>query len=165
MVIAGVDHAKSTTISVLVNDELDDGRGSARKKILQHYHEKESGRTSSITKNYLHVNDKDFISFIDLAGHEKYLRTTLHGITGYSANYAMLIIGSNMGVTRMAKEHLSVVTSLKIPVFVVVTKIDICPMNVMKETISDVKKLLKKTRWYKFPTEVMDIDQINKILN
>ncbi|CAH2208023.1 jg22559 [Pararge aegeria aegeria] len=32
------------------------------------------------------------VSFLDLAGHSKYQRTTLHGLTGYSPHYAMLVV-------------------------------------------------------------------------
>lgn len=40
------------------------------------------------------------ISFLDLAGHEKYLRTTVTGMTGHMPDYCFLLVGSNMGVTR-----------------------------------------------------------------
>ena len=38
------------------------------------------------------------INFIDLAGHEKYLKTTVFGLTGHAPDFVMLMIGSNMGV-------------------------------------------------------------------
>lgn len=46
------------------------------------------------------------INFIDLAGHEKYLKTTVFGLTGHAPDFAMLMIGANMGITGMTKEHL-----------------------------------------------------------
>ena len=45
-VLGNVDSGKTTIISVLSNNILDNGRGLARKKILKHNHEQESGRTS-----------------------------------------------------------------------------------------------------------------------
>ena len=51
--IGNVDSAKSTTISVVANNILDDGKGGARSKILKHPHEKDTGRTSSITQYYI----------------------------------------------------------------------------------------------------------------
>ena len=68
--IGNVDSAKSTTISVVANNILDDGKGSARSKILKHPHEKDTGRTSSITQYYIETR-KNTLGFIDLAGHEK----------------------------------------------------------------------------------------------
>jgi GTPase len=55
----------------------------------------------------------------------------------------MIIVGSNMGVSRMTKEHLGIALALKIPLFVILTKIDIAPENVLDDTISTLKKLLK----------------------
>ena len=72
--IGNVDSAKSTTISVIANNKLDDGKGGARSMILKHPHEKDTGRTSSVTQHYIKTKDK-IIGFIDLAGHEKYLKT------------------------------------------------------------------------------------------
>lgn len=68
-------------------------------------------------------------------GHEKYFRTTAYGLTGHLPDYACLIVGANMGVVGMAKEHLGVALALKVPVFFVVTKVDICPDHILKNTV------------------------------
>jgi len=64
------------------------------------------------------------ISFIDLAGHERYLRTTVFGLTGCAPDYAMLMVGGNAGLIGMSKEHLGIAVTLGVPVMVVITKID-----------------------------------------
>ena len=43
------------------------------------------------------------LTFIDLAGHEKYLKTTVFGLTGHAPQFAMLMVGSNMGVVGMTR--------------------------------------------------------------
>jgi len=43
------------------------------------------------------------VAFIDLAGHEKYLKTTIFGITGHAPDFCMLMIGANAGVIGMTK--------------------------------------------------------------
>jgi GTPase len=43
------------------------------------------------------------ITFIDLAGHEKYLKTTIFGMTGHAPDFCMLMIGSNAGIIGMTK--------------------------------------------------------------
>lgn len=43
------------------------------------------------------------ITFIDLAGHEKYLKTTIFGMTGHAPDFCMLMVGSNAGVIGMTK--------------------------------------------------------------
>jgi len=164
-VIGSVDCSKTTTVSCLKYDILDDGRGFARQKVLQFPHEKETGRTSSISTVHLKTNDNNFISFVDLAGHEKYLRTTLHGIVGYNIDYAMIVVGSNMGISKMTKEHLSVVVSLKIPIFIVIGKIDICPDHILKQTLADLEHLLKKTKCYNWSLQIENSNQINQVLD
>ena len=50
--IGNVDSAKTTTISVIANKTLYNGRGKARKHIIKHPHEESTGRTSSITQHF-----------------------------------------------------------------------------------------------------------------
>jgi len=123
-VIGNVDSGKTTTTSVLTGDILDDGKGSARRGILKHPHEKSSGRTSSIAQSIISKNGKVF-TFIDLAGHEKYLKTTVSGLNGYFIDYAVVVIGADRGIIGMTKEHLIVAISLNIPIIIVITKIDV----------------------------------------
>ena len=42
-------------------------------------------------------------------------------------DYAMLVVGANMGISRMTKEHLGITLALGVPIFFVITKIDIAP--------------------------------------
>ena len=141
-VIGSVDAGKSSLVSVIVHKKLDDGRGLARKKIFRHLHEVESGRTSSISSHHLKINDDKTLTFIDLAGHEKYLKTTITGITSSFADYAVIVVGSNMGVLRMTKEHLGIALALKIPIIFVLTKIDICPTHILENTKKRLCKIL-----------------------
>mmetsp|Transcript_30385 Transcript_30385/g.30032 ORF Transcript_30385/g.30032 Transcript_30385/m.30032 type:complete len:320 (+) Transcript_30385:500-1459(+) len=57
-------------------------------------------------------------------------------------DYAMIVIGANMGLTRMTKEHIGLALALKIPMFFVFTKIDIAPENVYKENIALLTKVI-----------------------
>ncbi|MGH0185855.1 UNVERIFIED_CONTAM: hypothetical protein FKN15_031276 [Acipenser sinensis] len=147
---------KSTLLGVLTHGELDNGRGFARQKLFRHKHEMESGRTSSVGNDILgfdqrgavvnlpdgHGGSLDWtkicersakvITFIDLAGHEKYLKTTVFGMTGHLPDFCMLMVGSNAGIVGMTKEHLGLALALNVPVFVVVTKIDMCPANILQ---------------------------------
>ena len=38
------------------------------------------------------------ITLIDLCGHTKYLKTTIFGLTGYSPDFAMLVVSANSGM-------------------------------------------------------------------
>lgn len=159
-VIGSVDAGKSTLTSVLTRGKLDDGKGSARSEIMKFPHEIESGRTSSITQHYMKNTDNS-ITFIDLAGHEKYFKSTMTGLNRV-LDYSCLIIGSNMGVLRMTREHLLTALSLNIPVMVVLTKIDIAPENKYNETKSDIIKFIKKKTGDKRTT--FDISNENDLL-
>lgn len=62
---------------------------------------------------------------MDLAGHRKYLRTTIAGLSGYFPHHAMLVVSSVLGIVGMTREHLAITMALEVPFFVVVTKVDI----------------------------------------
>lgn len=38
------------------------------------------------------------LTFIDLAGHHKYLKTTVFGLTARKPDLAVLVVGANVGV-------------------------------------------------------------------
>jgi GTPase len=139
--IGNVDSAKSTTISVLANKILDNGRGEARKLILKHPHESNTGRTSSITQHFIET-DQSIIGFVDLAGHEKYLKTTMTGLNGCFIDYCIVTIGADRGIIGMTKEHLSIAVALKIPLIIVITKIDIAKNHKLEKIKSNLNKLL-----------------------
>jgi len=117
-VVGNVDAGKSTLLGVLTHGELDNGRGHARLKLFRHKHEMESGRTSSVGNDILGfdstgqvVNRPEHgsldwvkicekstkvITFIDLAGHERYLKTTVFGMTGHMPDFGMLMVIENV---------------------------------------------------------------------
>tara|TARA_B110000208_G_scaffold155224_1_gene188117 strand:- start:2771 stop:3970 length:1200 start_codon:yes stop_codon:yes gene_type:complete len=166
-VAGNVDSGKSTLIGVLSKDILDDGRGYARNFILKNKHEKETGRTSSITFNNIIKSDKS-ITLIDLAGHEKYLKTTMYGLSGLFVDYGIIVIGSNMGLNKITREHIGLMLYLKIPFIIVVTKLDICPTNVYERTMNNIKKKLNLPLFNKksfIINDKNDIDTYFKIGN
>ncbi|KAI8818954.1 P-loop containing nucleoside triphosphate hydrolase protein [Fimicolochytrium jonesii] len=174
-VVGNVDAGKSTLLGVLTKDVLDDGRGKARVNLFRHKHEIESGRTSSVGLEIMGFSSTGetitpsllgkakltwddicstapkVLTFLDLAGHEKYLKTTVFGMTGSSPDFVMLMIGSNAGIIGMTKEHLGLALALNVPVFIVITKIDMCPKNVLEGTINQLTKILKSSGCRKIP--------------
>ena len=144
-VAGNVDSGKSTLTGVLMNNKLDDGRGSSRSLILRNKHEKETGRTSCISHNSFSevVNGKrKILSLIDLAGHEKYLKTTIFGLSGLFADFGLVLVSANMGITQMTREHMMLLLFLKIPFVILVTKIDMVPENIKNLTINKLKKMM-----------------------
>lgn len=60
----------------------------------------------------------------------------------------------------MTKEHLGLALALNVPVFVVVTKIDMCPPNVMQDTMKLLQRLLKSPGCRKIPVQVQNSDDV-----
>ena len=161
-------------LGVLVKGNLDDGRGKARVNLFRHKHEIESGRTSSVgmeimgfdthgdivasnvpgrklTWGEIGTRSAKVISFTDLAGHERYLRTTVFGLLSSSPNYCLLMVAANNGLIGMSKEHLGIALALNVPVMVVITKIDICPPQILEQTITQLTRILKSPGARKIP--------------
>lgn len=167
--IGNVDAGKSTLTSVLVNGIPDDGRGSARLRVMKQKHEKESGRSSTISNHFIRGPHPDrastevVVDFRDLAGHGKYYRTTVKGMCR-PLDYAMLVIAVNDGIgetTRdkitkenMAKEHFSLALNLRIPMFIVVTKIDMAQEGMLEMTRNQINKFLNPSHKKKKATTV-----------
>ena len=58
------------------------------------------------------------------------------------------MVGANAGIVGMTKEHLGLALALSVPVFVVVTKIDMCPPNVLQVyTITLINNKFDETRF------------------
>ncbi len=184
-VIGNVDSGKSTLVGVVSKGIKDDGRGSARKTVFNFSHEQTNGRTSSIAQEivgfgtdhkvveperlnatkqqaWTHIakNSQKIITFLDLCGHEKYLKTTMFGLVGLMPDYSMIVVGANMGVSRMTREHLGISLALKVPIFIVITKVDIAPEEIYEETKNTLIKILKSPQAQKMPQIVKEGDDV-----
>lgn len=60
----------------------------------------------------------------------------------------------------MTKEHLGLALALSVPVFVVVTKIDMCPPNILQENLKLLYKILKSQGCRKVPVMVKTSDDV-----
>ncbi|KAF5322453.1 hypothetical protein D9619_001792 [Psilocybe cf. subviscida] len=103
------------------------------------------------------------VSFIDLAGHERYLKTTLYGLTSGAPSCVILMVGANAGLIGMSKEHLAIALALSVPVVVCITKIDMTPPNVLAETVKQVTKILKSPGCRKTPVFIKSIEMAVEI--
>ncbi|XP_056125644.1 GTP-binding protein 2b [Rhinichthys klamathensis goyatoka] len=177
-VLGNVDSGKSTLLGVLTQGELDNGRGRARLNLFRHLHEIQTGRTSSISFEILGFNSKGevvnysdsrtaeeicessskMITFIDLAGHYKYLKTTIFGLTSYCPDFAMLVVGANTGIAGTTREHLGLAMALKVPIFIVVSKVDLCGKSTVEKTVRQLERVLKQPGCNKVPMVVANPD-------
>lgn len=72
----------------------------------------------------------------------------------------LLQIGANAGIVGMTKEHLGLALALSVPVFVVVTKIDMCPPNILQDNLKLLCKVLKSQGCRKVPVMVRTNDDV-----
>ncbi|XP_028903305.1 GTP-binding protein 2 isoform X2 [Ornithorhynchus anatinus] len=177
-VLGNVDSGKSTLLGVLTQGELDNGRGRARLNLFRHLHEIQSGRTSSISFEILGFNSRGevvnysdsrtaeeicessskMITFIDLAGHHKYLRTTIFGLTSYCPDCALLLVSANTGIAGTTREHLGLALALKLPFFIVISKVDLCSKATVERTVRQLERVLKQPGCNKLPLLVTSDD-------
>lgn len=150
-------------LGVLTHGVLDNGHGRARLNLFRHKHEVESGRTSSVSQEMLGFDPSGaplfcgrgdmtwsdvcarsakIVTLIDLAGHGRFLRTTVCGLTARVPNYAMLVVSAATGVCGTAREHLALLSALQVSFFVVVAKTDTCLPSQQRSVMDGIKAAL-----------------------
>lgn len=182
-VLGGVNAGKSTLLGVLTQGELDNGRGSARLNMFRHRHEIQSGRTSCISHEALgfdtqgnvinlaldmmtaeEISEKSskLVTFMDLAGHRRYLKTTVQALTGYSPHFSMLVVSAE-GINSMTYdlsmtyEHLDLIHALDMSYFVVVTKIENTSPDA---TLTKLKSIIASVECRKMPFLIQTNDDV-----
>ncbi|KAJ3258239.1 hypothetical protein HK103_003720 [Boothiomyces macroporosus] len=182
-VLGGADAGKSTLLGVLSHDEKDNGRGKARLNLLRHRHEIESGRSSSISRqiigfnssgeiiNYATTNistweqicenSSKVVTFMDTCGHPKYQRTTIGGLTGSAPHYATLILNASYGgLPDVAIEQIMLTNLLKVPLFIVITKIDVTTAEKLTATLKTLLGYLKTPGIARIPVVIKNQDDL-----
>ncbi len=159
LILGNVDSSKSTTIAVLEKNVLDDGNGYARSLITKIKHEQDTGRTSTHSPHYI-IKNNEVTTLIDLCGHEKYLKTTMFGVMGLFGDYGIIMVGANMGICGMTTEHFALLIANKIPFITIVSKIDICPPNVLSVVKKDLERIAKRNK-----KEIVYFEENEEVIN
>jgi GTPase len=166
------------------NHELESGRTSAiSQNVIKYCINKNNNSIDliNIKKNYkydpnvinninmyeLPLNKDKIVSLIDLAGHEKYLKTTVFGVTGMFPDRGIIVIGANSGITKLTREHIGLMLCIKIPFIIIITKIDMAPENIYNDLQSTLKKLLQRNASNKTLYFIgnSNMDNMNEITN
>ncbi|KAI9197416.1 P-loop containing nucleoside triphosphate hydrolase protein [Polychytrium aggregatum] len=182
-IIGAADAGKSTLLGVLTHGEADNGNGKARLNLLRHRHEIQTGRTSSLSQqiigftasgellNYATTNitrweqiceiASKVVTFLDTCGHPKYQRTTLAGLTGHAPHYACLIISASAsGLPEISRDHFGMAMILKVPLFIVITKVDIATIEQLTRTMNALFQLLKSPGVRRVPFVIQTKDDV-----
>jgi len=170
VMLGASNHAKTTCISYLTYNEKDNGNGSGRMVIFKHTHEQNTGVTSSIkhdifgfknssVNNYkssitwdkIVENSSKIISIFDLPGSLKYMRTTTFGISALRADLHVVTISipdcyneDKICIPSEITWAIEMSINLKIPIFVLFTKLDIASKKQHDDLIEYISNFIKK---------------------
>eukprot|EP01126_Amoeba_proteus_P042628 TRINITY_DN4640_c0_g1_i12.p1 TRINITY_DN4640_c0_g1~~TRINITY_DN4640_c0_g1_i12.p1 ORF type:complete len:348 (-),score=57.06 TRINITY_DN4640_c0_g1_i12:154-1197(-) len=78
------------------------------------------------------------ISFLDLAGHARYFKTTTFAMSGQMPDYSFLVIDACTGVSGTTIDHYELSRDLKIPVAIVITHIDEATQEQLNNTLNGI---------------------------
>ncbi len=128
-----VDHGKTLLIRALT------GIDTARLP-----EEKERGMTIDLGFAYLPVASSEPIGFIDVPGHERFIRNMLCGVAGIDA--VLLVIAADDGAMPQTREHVAILDLLGVRRGVVaLTKVDRVAPERVAEVAAEAKALLGST--------------------
>jgi selenocysteine-specific elongation factor len=129
-----IDHGKSTLVKALSGVDTD--------RLPE---EKARGISIDLGFAYLTLPDTPMIGFVDVPGHERFVRNMLAGVCGI--DYVMLVVAADDGVMPQTIEHLSIVQLLGIHTGVaVLTKTDRVSAERVNEVRRQVQTLLHSAR-------------------
>jgi len=151
-----IDHGKTSLIKELTGFE-----GDATPE------EKRRGITIELSFSSMAQGDRE-ISFIDVPGHEKLVKTMIGGAFGF--DYALVAVDAREGVKAQTLEHLGILNTIKkIGVIIALTKSDLVDEKELATLIETVRELLEEyanlTIIEILPTSIKDKTSIEKLRN
>src|SRR6266498_1586339 len=125
-----IDHGKTALVKALTGIDADRLPEEKRRGI-------------TIDLGFAHAEwDGARVSFVDVPGHEKFVKNMLAGAGGIEA--VLLVVAADESVMPQTREHFEIVRLLGVKAGVVaVTKIDRVPRELVEVTISDVRDLMR----------------------
>lgn len=128
-----IDHGKTLLVKALTGIDAD--------RLPE---EKRRGLTIDLGFAYLPLEDGPTIGFVDVPGHERFIRNMLAGVSGI--DLALLIVAADDGPMPQTEEHLAILDLLDIRRgAVAITKTDRVDEDRIAEVIEDVEVLLAGT--------------------
>ncbi len=128
-----IDHGKSTLMLALT------GRDPDRLK-----EEKARGITIELGYVFLETPDGDTISFIDVPGHEKFVKTMVAGVA--TVDCFLLVVSADEGVMPQTREHLDILRLLEVNRGIVaLAKCDLVDNDIIELAEEEVREALQGT--------------------
>ena len=125
-----VDHGKTELIKALTGIDTD------------HLpEEKARGLSVDLGFAYQTLPDNTILGFVDVPGHEKFIRNMLAGVAGI--DLGLLVVAADDGVMPQTREHLAILSLMEIRQYIVaLTKIDRVSSGRVDEVADQVDRLL-----------------------
>jgi selenocysteine-specific translation elongation factor SelB len=128
-----IDHGKTSLVRALT------GVPGDRLK-----EEQARGITIDLGFAYLPLPDGPTLGFIDVPGHEKFVRTMVAGASGI--DMALLVVAADDGVMPQTREHLAILDLLGVSLGIIaITKADIAPAERLDEVRAEIEAALHGT--------------------
>ncbi len=128
-----VDHGKSTLIQALTGRDPD-----------RWAEEKERGLTIDLGFAWLRLPSEKEVSFVDVPGHERYLKNMLAGVEAIDA--ALFVVAADEGWMPQSEEHLAVLDLLGVDRGIVaLTKIDLVDDELLELAQLEIADQLART--------------------
>ena len=142
-----IDHGKTTLVRALTGVDTD--------RLPE---EKARGISIDLGFAYRATSDGGVIGFVDVPGHERFVRNMLAGVCGI--DFVMLIVAADDGVMPQTVEHLHIVSLLDVRRGVaVITKTDRVSPERVAEVTAQVRELLAPTQLS--GAEVIPVSAVN----
>jgi selenocysteine-specific elongation factor len=128
-----IDHGKTTLVKALTGVDTD--------RLPE---EKKRGISIDLGFAYWDTPDGATVGFVDVPGHERFVRNMLAGVCGI--DYAMLVVAADDGVMPQTVEHLHIIDLLNVPRGIVaLTKADRVPAERLHEVSAQIRALTAGT--------------------
>ncbi len=139
-----VDHGKTSLVKALTAVDTD--------RLAE---EKRRGMSIDLGFAYADLGAAEPVGFIDVPGHERFMRNMLAGVAGIDV--ALLVVAADDGPMPQTLEHLAVLGLLAVPECVVaLTKIDRVAPARLAQARAEVAALLATTAWPQAPVWALD---------
>lgn len=173
---------KSTLIGCLISDRKDNGKGLTRTNVFRHRHEITCGKTSSFTHqivgfdkfgNKSNLNNgimapwceivqrsAKIINFIDMGGYSKFYSNSLKPLSSNYLDYSILMISAVSGITNTTVLFLKLSLEMKLPLIIIITKIDLINPSDLSNILPYLKTILKSQKSRKNPLLVQSKEDV-----
>ena len=149
-----IDHGKSTLVKAITGIDTD--------RLPE---EKKRGMSIDLGFAYQSLENGRTLGFVDVPGHEKFIKNMLAGVTGI--DFAMLIIAADDGPMPQTVEHLAILDLLGVSDGIVaLTKIDRVSEERLREVTVEISNTIEGTCFEKsdiFPVSSITSDGVQEI--